>query len=94
LGLTFTLAMDLGPFNINVNAVAPGDINTEMNRLTAEVQGVDFEIYKKEQAAVIPIRRFGQPEDVANVICFLVSEEASFVHGEVIHVFGGPTRSA
>lgn len=92
LGLTFTLAMELGPFNINVNAVAPGDIDTEMNRLAAERQGIDFEAYKKEQAKVIPIRRFGQPQDVANVICFLVSEEASHVHGEVIHIFGGPSR--
>jgi len=92
LGLTFTLAMELGPFNINVNAVAPGDIDTEMNRLAAERQGIDFEAYKKEQAKVIPIRRFGQPKDIANVICFLASEEASYVHGEVIHIFGGPSR--
>src|SRR5262249_54778090 len=92
LGLTRTLAMELGPFNINVNAVAPGFIESEMTRLTAKLQDVDFEDFKTARAANIPLRRVGQPEDVANVICFLVSEEASYVHGEIINIAGGPIR--
>jgi 3-oxoacyl-[acyl-carrier protein] reductase len=93
LGQTRTLAMELGPYNINVNAVAPGFIESEMTRLTARLQGLDFDEFKASRAAGIPLRRVGSPEDVANAICFLVSEEASYIHGEVINVAGGPTRS-
>lgn len=89
-GLTKTLAIELGPFNINANAVAPGFIETRMTRATAERQGHDFEQYKAEAAARIPLRRVGQPRDVANVIAFLASDEASYVSGQVIYVAGGP----
>lgn len=89
-GLTKTLAIELGPFNINANAVAPGFIETRMTQATAERQGYDFKQYKAEAAARIPLRRVGQPEDVANVIAFLVSDEASYVSGQIIYVAGGP----
>lgn len=89
-GLARTLAMELGPFNINVNAVAPGFIETRMTRAKAERTGVDFEKMKQEVAATIPLRRVGQPEDVASVIAFLCSDEASFVSGQTIYVAGGP----
>jgi 3-oxoacyl-[acyl-carrier protein] reductase len=92
LGLTRTLAMDLGPYNINVNAVAPGAIEIGMSVRTAELKGIDVKEYMDRLAALIPLRRVGQPEEVANVICFLASDEASYVHGEVIHVMGGPRR--
>ncbi len=88
-GFTKTLAQELGPFNINVNAVAPGFIDTEMTRSTAQRLGLDPEEYKKQRAAAIPLRRVGQPEDVANVIAFLVSDAAGFVSGQVLYVNGG-----
>ena len=89
-GLTRTLAIELGPFNINVNAVAPGFIETRMTQQTAERLGADWEQFKKDAASHTPLRRTGKPEDVANVIAFLVSDESSFVSGQVIYVAGGP----
>ena len=89
-GLTRTLAIELGPFNVNVNAVAPGFIETRMTQATAERMGIDWEQFKKDRAAQTPVRRTGKPEDVANVIAFLVSDEASFVSGQIIYVAGGP----
>ncbi|HVC34838.1 MAG TPA: 3-oxoacyl-ACP reductase FabG [Chloroflexota bacterium] len=89
-GMTRTLAIELGPFNVNVNAVAPGFIETRMTRAVAERTRVDYEQMKADAAARTPLRRIGQPEDVANVIAFLVSDEASFVTGQVIYVAGGP----
>jgi 3-oxoacyl-[acyl-carrier protein] reductase len=85
-----TLAIELGPFNVNVNAVAPGFIETRMTRSTAERMGVDFEAFKIGAASQIPLRRVGQPEDVASVIAFLCCDEAGFVSGQTIYVRGGP----
>ena len=87
---TRTAAVELGPFNINVNAVAPGFIDTEMTRKTAVRLGFDPEDYKKERAKNIPLRRVGVPRDVANGIAFLCSEEASFISGQIIYIKGGP----
>ena len=89
-GLTRTLAIELGPFGITVNAVAPGFIDTEMTRSTARRQGLDPDRVIAEASKVIPVRRVGQPRDIANVICFLASDEASFVNGQIIYVAGGP----
>ncbi|EKP95307.1 3-oxoacyl-ACP reductase FabG [Thermaerobacter subterraneus] len=89
-GMARTLAIELGPFNINVNAVAPGFIETRMTRAVAERTGVDFEELKKAAAERTPLRRVGQPEDVAGVIAFLCSEDAGYVSGQVIYVRGGP----
>jgi len=89
-GFTKTLAIELGRFHINVNAVAPGFIETRMTRAVAERMGLDFEQMKAGAASQIPLQRVGQPEDVANVIAFLCSEESSFVSGQVIYVAGGP----
>jgi 3-oxoacyl-[acyl-carrier protein] reductase len=88
-GFTKTLAIELGPFNINVNAVAPGFIVTDMTKQTAERIGVDFEENQQRAAERIPLRRVGQPEDIANVVAFLVSDDASYVSGQVIYVNGG-----
>lgn len=88
-GFTRTLAIELGPFNINVNAVAPGFIDTEMTRQTALRMGLDPEDFKKGAAARIPLRRVGVPADIANVIAFLVSDDASYVSGQIIYVNGG-----
>jgi 3-oxoacyl-[acyl-carrier protein] reductase len=89
-GLTKTLAIELGPFGITANAVAPGFIVTDMTAATAARLGVPFEAFQQNRAELIPVRRVGQPEDVANTISFLASEGASFVSGQVIYVAGGP----
>ncbi|HUX88037.1 MAG TPA: SDR family oxidoreductase, partial [Chloroflexota bacterium] len=78
------------PFNINVNAIAPGFVETRMTRQTAERQGLDWDQFIKDAAARIPLRRTGKPEDVANVVAFLVSDEASYVSGQIVYVAGGP----
>jgi 3-oxoacyl-[acyl-carrier protein] reductase len=89
-GFTKTLAIELGQFGITVNAVAPGFIATEMTKQTAARMNVSFEDFEVAAAARIPLRRIGMPEDVANVISFFVSEDASYVSGQVIYVAGGP----
>ncbi len=89
-GLARTLSIELGPFGINVNAVAPGFIETRMTQQTAERLGMDWEEFKANAAKNTPVRRTGKPEDVANVIAFLVSDESSFVTGQIIYIAGGP----
>jgi 3-oxoacyl-[acyl-carrier protein] reductase len=89
-GMTKTLAIELGPFNVNVNCVAPGFIETAMTRQTAERMGVPFEQFMEAVAAQTPLRRVGQPEDVAGTIAYLCSDDASYVSGQVLYVAGGP----
>jgi len=88
-----TLALELGRFNVTVNAVAPGWIETEMTKEAAERVGITMEDMKERFAKNIPLRRFGKPEDIANVVAFLVSDEASYISGETIYVAGGPSSS-
>jgi 3-oxoacyl-[acyl-carrier protein] reductase len=88
-----TLALELGRFNVTVNAVAPGWIETEMTKEAAERVGITMEDMKERFAKNIPLRRFGKPEDVANVVAFLASDEASYISGETIYVAGGPASS-
>jgi 3-oxoacyl-[acyl-carrier protein] reductase len=89
-GMAKTLAIELGRYGITANAVAPGFIDTEMTRSVAVRLGRDPDEWKAEQAQQIPVRRAGVPRDIANVIAFLCSDEASFVSGQVIYVAGGP----
>jgi 3-oxoacyl-[acyl-carrier protein] reductase len=89
-GYTKTLAIELGPFGITANAVAPGFIATDMTAATAARIGVSFEDFQKGAAERTPVRRIGQASDVAHTISFLVSEGAGFVSGQVIYVAGGP----
>src|SRR5436309_10078225 len=70
-GMARTLAIELGPFNVNVNAVAPGFVETRMTRATAERMGVDFEAFKVGAASQIPLGRIGQPEDILRVVEYL-----------------------
>ena len=89
-GFTKTLALELGKFGVTANAIAPGFIQTEMTRATAERIGRDWQEYVAERAAAIPVQRAGTPADIAHTVSFLVSEGAGFVSGQVIYVAGGP----
>jgi 3-oxoacyl-[acyl-carrier protein] reductase len=89
-GFTKTLAIELGKFGVTANAIAPGFIATDMTASTAARIGVDFAEFQKAAATQIPVRRVGQPDDVAHVASFLASEGAGFVSGQVIYVAGGP----
>jgi 3-oxoacyl-[acyl-carrier protein] reductase len=89
-GFTKTLAIELGPFGVTANAVAPGFIATDMTAATAARVKMSFEDFQTAAAAQIPVRRVGQADDVAHTISFLVSEGAGFVSGQVIYVAGGP----
>jgi 3-oxoacyl-[acyl-carrier protein] reductase len=89
-GMARTLAIELGRYGVTANAIAPGFIDTEMTRATAIRLGRDPEEWKAEIAEQIPVRRAGVPRDIANLIAFLCSDEASFISGQVIYVAGGP----
>ena len=88
-GFTRTLGIELGPFGINANAIAPGFIATEMTDATAERLGLGVEEFRKLSADANPVRRVGFPEDIAAAAAFLCSDEASYVTGQVLYVDGG-----
>jgi len=88
-GITATLSLELGAFGITVNAVAPGFIATAMTDATATRVGFDPAEYQKLASEQIPLRRVGQPEEVASVIAFLASDEASYVSGQTLYINGG-----
>ncbi|MGC5379427.1 SDR family oxidoreductase [Micromonospora sp. DT68] len=91
-GLTKTLAVELGPFGITANAVAPGFVQTEMTAATARRIGRPFDELIAEAAAGIPLRRVGQPQDVAEAVSFFLGERAGYISGQVLDVAGGPVR--
>src|SRR3989442_11239110 len=74
-GIARTLAIELGRFNVNVNAVAPGFVETRMTEATARRMGVDWEEFKQQALERIPIHRLGQPAAIASAIAFLCSDE-------------------
>ncbi|MDI3328100.1 MAG: 3-oxoacyl-ACP reductase FabG [Alicyclobacillaceae bacterium] len=90
-GMTKTMAIELGPFGINVNAIAPGFIATDMTRATAERMKISFEQFVEEYVKTNPIKRVGTPEDIANAAAFLASDEAGYITGQVLYVAGRPT---
>ena len=89
-GFTKTLAIELGPFGVTVNAIAPGFIETDMTAATARRIGIDLEQFKRDAAAVTPVRRTGVPSDIAQVVSFFTSEATGFESGQVLYVGGGP----
>ena len=82
IGMTKSLAKEVGSRGINVNAVAPGFIETDMTEVLGDK-------YKEEIKKNIPLKKLGKPEDVANVVAFLASESSDYITGQVIHVDGG-----
>jgi len=82
IGLTLSAAKEFGGKNITVNAVAPGFIDTDMTRALSESQ-------LKQALAAIPVNRSGTPEEVANLVCFLCSDKAAYITGQVIAIDGG-----
>ncbi|MBW2092353.1 MAG: SDR family oxidoreductase [Deltaproteobacteria bacterium] len=90
VGLTVSLAIELGKYNINVNCIAPDFIETQMIRENARRDGMYMEDFKKAALARIPLRRLGAVEDVSNVALFYASDESGYVTGQVIKVSGGP----
>jgi 3-oxoacyl-[acyl-carrier protein] reductase len=79
IGATKALAQEIGARNITVNAVAPGLIKTDMTK----------DLNEMELKSMIPLSRFGLPEEVAEVVCFLASDKSSYITGEVISIDGG-----
>jgi len=92
MGLTATMAIELGPFGVNVNAVAPGYIATAMTDATARRIGLDPDEMRRVASEQTPVRRVGAPEDIAAVVAFLAADESSFVSGQTIQVNGGADR--
>lgn len=89
-GFTKTLAIELGKFGITANSVAPGFIETDMTKATAERIGIPFEELIKASVSAIPVNRSGRPADIANAVAFFADERSSFVSGQVLYVAGGP----
>lgn len=93
-GLTKTAALELASYNVNVNAVAPGFIVTEMSAQLAARAGMDTDDFISDAARRIPLLRAGQPADVAGAVAFLCSEDSSFITGQIVNVRGGPGPGA
>jgi NAD(P)-dependent dehydrogenase (short-subunit alcohol dehydrogenase family) len=93
LGLTRSLAIDLGPHGITANAICPGPIDTDMLTNTHQKLADDFGVtlaeWDKQVIETIPVGRLGKPEEIASLVAFLCSEEAAFINGQAINIDGG-----
>lgn len=90
IGLARSLAMELGPDGIRVNAVAPGFIDTPMTRNYAERSRIPWEEFAGRSAAASALGRIGAPEEVAAAVNFLAGPAAGYITGQVLFVTGGP----
>jgi len=88
-GFTRTLGIELGPYGVNANAIAPGFIATEMTDATAARLKMDVEEFRRLNAEHNPVKRVGFPEDIAAAAAFLCSDEASYITGQTLYVDGG-----
>jgi 3-oxoacyl-[acyl-carrier protein] reductase len=88
-GFTRTLALELGPFGVNVNAIAPGFIATEMTDDTARRLKMDVDEFRRLNAEANPVKRVGVPADIAAAAAFLCADEASYITGQTLYVDGG-----
>jgi 3-oxoacyl-[acyl-carrier protein] reductase len=88
-GFTRTLGIELGPYGVNANAIAPGFIATDMTDATAARLKMDVEEFRRLNAEANPVRRVGYPEDIAAAAAFLCSDEASYITGQTLYVDGG-----
>jgi 3-oxoacyl-[acyl-carrier protein] reductase len=88
-GFSKTLAVELGPFGITANAIAPGFVETAMTAATAARVGTTIEAMREGVAATVPVRRGGLPADIANAVAFFAAEESGYVTGQVLYVDGG-----
>jgi NAD(P)-dependent dehydrogenase (short-subunit alcohol dehydrogenase family) len=93
ISLTQTLALELAPYGVRVNAVAPGPVYTAFNqsvmRQRAAILGIDEEAMIERVRSAIPLGRWGEPQDIAGAVCFLCSEKAAWITGQVLAVAGG-----
>jgi 3-oxoacyl-[acyl-carrier protein] reductase len=88
-GFTRTLGIELGPYGINANAIAPGFIATEMTDATARRLKMDVDEFRRLSAEANPVKRVGEPADIAAAAAFLCSDEASYITGQTLYVDGG-----
>lgn len=88
-GFVRSLAVELGPFGITANAVAPGLVVTAMTDATAARRGLSLEDHLADAMTRIPVRRPGTPQDIAHAVAYFASEESGFVSGQVLTVSGG-----
>ncbi|BAU29452.1 3-oxoacyl-[acyl-carrier protein] reductase [Aneurinibacillus soli] len=97
VGLSKTLSVELAPYNVLVNTVAPGRIATDrliyLDEMNAQRQGVSREEIQQQMEANIPLGRYGQPEEFARVVAFLLSGANTYVTGSSILVDGGMIKS-
>jgi 3-oxoacyl-[acyl-carrier protein] reductase len=90
-GFTRTLALELGPFGVTVNAIGPGFIETSMTHSVADRVGSDFDDLRARMAGQVATRRTGTPADIARAVSFFAAEDAGFITGQCLYVDGGLT---